>query len=237
MGQEVKELFEYINRYKPQKVDLGTKMRPFVPDFIPCVGEVDSYMKMPKPNGEKEDLGINVLDEPALDNSDPTTLTMKYIQISKKRVTQPIDVRSIELADKNPKEITRWIQNVSDLHKTRPPASVNYTKKMPDIEELMQEWPPEMEQALSITPFPGPEIEMHINDYAKLVCSMLDIPVHQTSNNRALVESVNVLFTLYSEFKANQHFQQQENQNNNNNDGIGNNDDVFAMNGGDAMQF
>ena len=64
-------------------------------------------------------------------------------------------------------------------HKTRPPPTVNYTKNMPDIESLMQEWPPEMEQAFKATPFPGPEIDMHVSDYAKIICAMSDIPVHK----------------------------------------------------------
>jgi len=50
-SSEVKELFDYIQRYKPQKIDLETKLRPFVPDYIPAVGEVDAFLKMPKPDG------------------------------------------------------------------------------------------------------------------------------------------------------------------------------------------
>ena len=125
---EVKELFEYITRYKPQKIDLETKLKPFVPDYIPAIGEVDAFLKMPKPDGASEDLGINMLDEPALNNEDKTVLEMKYIQ--SKNVTRPahIDIDSIEQADKKPKEISRWINSVSDLHKTRPPPTVNYTK-------------------------------------------------------------------------------------------------------------
>lgn len=76
---EVKELFEYIGRFKPQKIDLDTKIKPFIPDFIPAVGEVDSFLKMPKPDGSKEDLGITVLDEPALNNEDKTVLELKYV--------------------------------------------------------------------------------------------------------------------------------------------------------------
>ena len=59
VSSEVKDLFEYIIRYKPQKIDLETKLKPFIPDYIPAVGEVDAYLKMPKPDGQKEDLGIN----------------------------------------------------------------------------------------------------------------------------------------------------------------------------------
>jgi intraflagellar transport protein 46 len=54
-------------------------------------------------------------------------------------------VKSIENAEKNPKEVLTWIKNVTDLHKGRPPATVNYTKQMPDFDLLMEEWPPGME--------------------------------------------------------------------------------------------
>jgi len=36
----------------------------------------------------------------------------------------------------------------------------------------------------------------------RMVCAMLDIPVHGK-----LTEALHVLFTLYSDFKANVHFQ------------------------------
>ena len=97
---------------------------------------------------------------------------------------------------------------MQDLHKTRPPPTVNYTKNMPDIETLMQEWNPEMEQAFKQTPFPGPEIDMHVSDYAKIICALSDIPVHKLQNNKPAIESLHVLFTLFSEFRSNQHFQQ-----------------------------
>ena len=79
VSSEVKELFEYIQRYKPQKVDLDTKIKPFIPDYIPAVGEVDAFLKMNKPDGAKEDLGITVLDEPSLNSEDKTVLELKYV--------------------------------------------------------------------------------------------------------------------------------------------------------------
>jgi hypothetical protein len=43
----------------------------------------------------------------------------------------------------------------------------------------MEEWKPEMEQALQEVEFPGADIDMHVSDYARLVLSMCDIPVHK----------------------------------------------------------
>jgi intraflagellar transport protein 46 len=127
---------------------LETRIKPFIPDFVPAVGEVDAFLKMQKPDGTDEDLGIMVLDEPALNNEDKTVLELKYVQSKNVVRTTPMDVDSIDQADKKPKEIARWIDAVQDLHRSRPPPTVNYSKAMPDFDQLMEEWQPEMEQAL-----------------------------------------------------------------------------------------
>jgi len=147
-----------------------------------------------------------MLDEPSLNHEDKTVLELKYIQSKNVVRSTPMTVDSIENADKKPKEISRWISSVQDLHKTRPPPTVNYTKQMPDADTLMMEWPQEMESALRNVEFPGPEIDMHATDYARLVCSMLDVPCHKLANNKSVIESLHVLFTLFSDFRQNQHF-------------------------------
>jgi intraflagellar transport protein 46 len=86
-------------------------------------------------------------------------------------------VDSIEGADKKPKEISRWINSINDLQKTRPAPTVNYTKQMPDFDQMMSELHPELEDAMSL--MAGPEIDMQSNDYAKIILALLDVPVHK----------------------------------------------------------
>ena len=75
---------------------------------------------------------------------------------------------------------------------------------MPDFDDhLMIEMLPELEQSLKNIPFPGGEIDMHSADYARIVLTMLDIPVHKLANNKSLIESLHVLFTLFSTFRQN----------------------------------
>ncbi len=33
-------------RYTPQVVDIQHKMKPFIPDYIPCVGDIDAMLKV-----------------------------------------------------------------------------------------------------------------------------------------------------------------------------------------------
>jgi len=48
----VKELFKYIDRYKPPTMELEAKLRPFIPEYIPAIGEVDAFLKMPRPDAK-----------------------------------------------------------------------------------------------------------------------------------------------------------------------------------------
>ena len=75
---------------------------------------------------------------------------------------------------------------------------------MPDIESLMQIWPAPIEELLEHNPLPGEDISLDLASYVRTTCAMLDIPVYGS-----LTESLHVLFTLYSDFKSNVHFQQQ----------------------------
>ena len=74
---------------------------------------------------------------------------------------------------------------------------------MPDIETLMQEWPEEVEAAISKAGLPSADIDLTLEEYSRVACALTGIPVH---NSATLVQSLHVLFTLYSEFRANQHF-------------------------------
>jgi intraflagellar transport protein 46 len=42
VSQEIKDLFAHITSFQPQKIDLDTRFKPFIPDYIPAVGEVDA---------------------------------------------------------------------------------------------------------------------------------------------------------------------------------------------------
>ena len=122
-----------------------------------------------------------------------------------KRQHGAAQVRSIENAEKNPRDVQRWIDSVTKLHKSKPPPQVHYQKTMPDIEQLMQVWPEQFEAMLSEVQLPSPDMDLSLAEYARMVCAVLDIPVHPGSA-KSVTQSLHVLFTLFSEFKGNQHF-------------------------------
>ncbi|CAD7971068.1 unnamed protein product [Amoebophrya sp. A120] len=206
VSPEVSELFQYITRYKPHAIELDTKLKAFIPDFIPAIGEVDAMIKIPRPDNKPDGLGLTRVDEPCLNPADPAVLELQLRSISKHQNLTPIEVRSV----RTDAEIKQWVNRIGDLHRSKPATAVQYSKKMPDIETLMQVWPAEMESYLEQN-LPSLQLaaldhkSLSLKDYIKIICVLLDIPVHDGS----LTDSLHVLFSLYSEFKNNQHFGQQ----------------------------
>eukprot|EP00286_Rhodomonas_abbreviata_P003732 CAMPEP_0181346748 /NCGR_PEP_ID=MMETSP1101-20121128/33496_1 /TAXON_ID=46948 /ORGANISM="Rhodomonas abbreviata, Strain Caron Lab Isolate" /LENGTH=358 /DNA_ID=CAMNT_0023458887 /DNA_START=26 /DNA_END=1101 /DNA_ORIENTATION=- len=193
---EVKELFQYIARYKPQTIELETKLKPFIPDYVPAIGDIDPFLKIPRPDGKKDNLGLTVLDEPAAQQTDATVLDLQLRAMSTQASLQPTVVPSIEHAGQNPQKITNWIRDISELHRSNPPPNVHYSKAMPDVEFLMQMWSHDLEETFGSAMLPSAELNVDTKAYARIVCAILDIPVYSS-----LTESLHLLFTLYSEFK------------------------------------
>ncbi|KAG8522212.1 Intraflagellar transport protein 46 [Galemys pyrenaicus] len=188
--------------YTPQLIDLDHKLKPFIPDFIPAVGDIDAFLKVPRPDGKPDNLGLLVLDEPSTKQSDPTVLSLWLTENSKQHnITQHMKVKSLEDAEKNPKAIDTWIESISELHRSKPPATVHYTRPMPDIDTLMQEWSPEFEELLGKVSLPTAEIDCSLAEYIDMICAILDIPIYKSR-----IQSLHLLFSLYSEFKNSQHF-------------------------------
>jgi len=210
VSSEIEELFQYITRYKPHTIELDTSLKPFIPELIPSISEVDAFIKMPRPDAQPTGLGTTRLDEPTMNPSDPAILDLQLRSLSKNQDLQPMEVRSIENAWKAPKEIENWIRRIDDLNRSKPAPTVPYSRRMPDIEHLLQVWPAEFEEYLQQNPLPDmADLELDLPSYIRIIASILDVPVYSQ-----LTESLHVIFTLYAEFTSNQHFSKTDNAGN-----------------------
>ncbi|XP_030287122.1 intraflagellar transport protein 46 homolog [Sparus aurata] len=202
VSTEIKELFQYITRYTPQSVELEHSLKPFIPDFIPAVGDIDAFLKVPRPDGKVDSLGLLVLDEPSVKQSDPTVLSLWLSEETKQHGAAELKkVTSVASPQSNPRAVDSWVDSISALHRSKPPASVQYSRAMPDIDSLMQEWPAELEEQLGRLQLPPARLNCSPAQYADIICSLLDIPVHGSR-----IQSLHLLFSLYLEFRDSQHF-------------------------------
>jgi len=182
-------------------------MKPFIPNFIPSIGEVDAFLKINRPDNQLEELGLSVLDEPTINGVDPVIFSLDLSYTGKSKNINPnLIIKTVDNAEKKPKEIQSWIDSISDLHQKKMSSNVSYSKKMPDVESLMQVWPDRMENLFKDLDFPDGSINMSTENYAKIICNMLDVPLHKLNDERSIIEALHLVFSVYYEFKENQHF-------------------------------
>lgn len=193
---------------------MDARLKPYIPSYIPTIGEVDAFLKINRPDNHNEELGLTILDEPTFNGVDPSIFSLELSYKLKSKNGNNLLIRSIENAEKNPLKIQNWVEQVSNLHKEKMSSSVSYSKPMPGVESLMQVWPEKIESFLKEVPFPDENIKIGVDNYAKLVCNMLDIPIHNLNSNKSVIEALHLFFTLYSEFKENQHFQRNKAEDN-----------------------
>lgn len=204
VSTEGKELFQYITRYTPQSIELEHVLRPFIPDFIPAVGDIDAFLKVPRPDGKADGLGLNLLDEPSVRQSDPTVLSLWLSEETKQHGPSQVQkVSSVPCPRSNPRLVDRWVESVSVLTRSRPGPRVQFLKPMPDVDLLLQEWDPDLEDLLDRVSLPSADLDLDLDHYVDLVCPLLDVPVHGKSSR---VQALHQLFSVYLEFRDSQHF-------------------------------
>lgn len=207
---EMNKMMEYISRYVIQPQELSTVFHPFFPELIPSIGDIDAFIKIESlnPNIGKE-LGLNVIDEPSSLQSEPTVLDLQLRVLTKTQILAPQKVKSININAIDSSPLDAWILNISELHQKK---SINLLKlqgRMPDIEQLLQLWPDTIEKTLATlnTPMFDCSIDLPLNMYLDLIMSILDIPVFDNGSKVGKIGALNVLLTLYAEFKNSSHFQ------------------------------
>ncbi|RKP03278.1 hypothetical protein CXG81DRAFT_7458, partial [Caulochytrium protostelioides] len=222
---ELESVFAHIKRYKPQILDLDTELKPFVPDYIPAIGDIDGMIKIARPDGEPTRLGLGLVDEPAPQQSDPAALVFFLRNMSKTLApdqTQAVHTLTAAEVRQNPKRIDGWLSSIKTLHQQQPPPSVQYTAPMPEIDDLMQQWPRDVERTLRQMLLPDAGVPLAFKDYAALVAVLLDIPVRsahalpagapapagagKTKETTGLIEALHLVFSLFSEFQNSGHF-------------------------------
>ena len=148
------------------------------------MGQVDAFLKVPRPDGSKENLGLLQLDEPCLNQSKKSYLDLLIRQFYKgKRKNHNQSIHSIENAHKKQKEVAGWVADVEQVQKKKQAPSVFYSNKMPEIDHLMQVYRENITkeigrdsggQALTFQ-----KSEIPLETLTEALCGVVGIPVHK----------------------------------------------------------
>ncbi len=93
VSPEIKDIFKFIERYQPQAIELEFKLKPFIPEYIPCIGDIDAFIKIPRPDAKPDTFGLTVLDEPSGKQSDQHVLDLQLRTLSKQTSINKAAVR------------------------------------------------------------------------------------------------------------------------------------------------
>lgn len=85
-------------------------MKPFIPIFIPSIGEVDAFLKINRPDNISDEIGLSFLDEPTVNGVDPIIFSLDLSYTGKtKNINSNLIIKTLYNAEKKPKEIQSWI--------------------------------------------------------------------------------------------------------------------------------
>ncbi|KAH0577554.1 Intraflagellar transport complex B protein 46 [Spironucleus salmonicida] len=197
-------LLELFRTFVPTELMLETLFVPFLPDYQPAIGDVDPFIKVGRPDGKLEPLGLIVLDEPCNNQSEPTILE-SMLEAKTKPIARSKDKTTIKSNKKDKKSqdakikaidydkeiIHDWVDKVEKIHQTQGSAEYNYSVPVPSA-TILELWDTEMESIIKTIDLPKPSIELSIEQYAKVCCLILDIPVGPNA-----IESLHMFFTNY----------------------------------------
>ena len=228
LAPDLIQLFQCINEYKPKeiKIEIESKLKCFLPPYIPSVGEVDPFIKVPRPDKKQDGLGLVVIDEPSSKQSDAAVLELQLRAQMKKKMRNvgaggsAAKIRCIENASKNPHDIDKWIRSVQDLRESKPVlAEVQYKDPsiMPSLHQMMHPFPSELQaefdrmmeafnsrgkgKQYNSYSLLDPEIDLSLGDYTKVICALLDVPVVDGH----LIQSLHFIFNLCIEYQKDLH--------------------------------
>lgn len=72
------------------------------------------------------------------------------------------------------KDVDSWIESIRLLHETTASVSTNIplisSARLPDLEQLMQEWDPNVETALAKFNLPMSELDVTLDQYVTIIC-------------------------------------------------------------------
>ena len=168
-------------------------------------------IKIPRPDGVPDGIGTAILDEAIPSKQSNAAVVELQLRNYAKKGSMRDDstvVRSISNASENTNEIDQWIQSVEEIHsattnnknQTTQSLDVRYRNKMPSVQELKQPWPADVANELrnGTLELPTADIDLNVEEYARMMSMLLGIPVH----DGCVADSLHVLLSLFVEVQS-----------------------------------
>lgn len=190
---KIKHLFQHIDAYEPIDLELD----------MPLKCQVDQMLKIPRPDGKYDGIGIARLDEVlGLEQSNSAVVELQlrnWFNTIRSRRLQSDAVRSIKDVAANAHQLDVWIQSVQDIHDNEPQVH-SENSDTATVKELLKPWPKELCNKLKMSELgnPSPDIVLNLSEYARVLCLLIGIPADEGS----VMKSVNAMFQMFLKLRS-----------------------------------
>ena len=208
---------QFIERYEQLSIEMETKLRPDVVEAV-----LAKSSNVDGGSVDEDDDDDNEQDDEQRDVEESLTLSMLIDEQSERAEVLDDEVeegqrtshgdsnidtsgggggssKGIENAATNSTEIDQWIETVKQQNRERPSSTVYYEENMPDLQELATRiWSEEFADAALLgdggTTI-DPDLDLTMEEYAQVICSLLDVPVYEGS----IIQSLHMVMSLFLE--------------------------------------
>lgn len=198
---------QFIEQYEQLSIEMGTKPRPDVaaagPDKRSKADDISKGDDHDEQRDVDESLTLSMLmdgeneradvaAEDQTSTSGGTTIDSYYRNAG--------GTSAIEDAASNPSEIDQWIETVKQQSRERPSSTVYYEENMPDLRDLATRvWSEEFAEAAHRSgTIIDPDLDLTLEEYAQVVCALLDVPVYEGN----IIQSLHMVMSLFLELEG-----------------------------------
>lgn len=199
-------------KYKPHHIQLMTKLKCFLPEYIPALGEMNHFLTFERPDRKNLGLGTIILDEPNLVQSDPNVVELKLRAESKTVVNKKHSLSWIRTPSEEKDQITKWINDVNEVHKAQNKWQSNDQRDKSIIEDLLSLWPEKLEskfQTISISTFFSPNLNLSLSEYIRFALTILNVQIEQSLDRISYIhiKALYLTFCAYLELTRHEIYQ------------------------------
>ncbi|XP_055921613.1 intraflagellar transport protein 46 homolog [Eupeodes corollae] len=212
LPQEIKELFPFISKYTPQLIETEYHLQPFIPEYVPAVGDVDAFLRVSFPpvmerrreqdiQEHLQKMGLHFLDEPSGQQSEPSLLSIKLGSVLTGSARSH-SASQVPVA-KSIKDVDKWITEVEHIHLGQSNHNVQPEK---DIETMMIDWPQSYATLENDLKKAYNDDNLSLVEYIRVLCEKLDIDCGPASSGELTqAQCIQKVYTLFSMYLAANH--------------------------------
>ncbi|CAD8118617.1 unnamed protein product [Paramecium sonneborni] len=146
----------YIQKYKPKNIELDSKLKPFIPDYIPAINNVEDCIMIPRPDRKNDDYGVHDVREVSIKKQNDK-IKINFNETQKEQENRIKQGLQKEKQRENQKHLEQKPTNQEDIFKIisqYQPITINIE---PILKPFIPDYIPQVQNPDAILKVPRPD--------------------------------------------------------------------------------